>query len=139
MDLGLTGRVAIVATASKGLRRAVAEELAREGARVGICARTASALKEAAAHIQKTTGGEVFHRALDVIESGVVTTFVAAGDARFSRIDVCVTNSGGPPSNMSRNTPPEAWRAAVGRLLMCTAFFAQGNFFAHAKRASRDV
>ena len=81
MDLGLTGRVAIVATASKGLRRAVAEELAREGARVGICARTASALKEAAAHIQKTTGGEAFHRALDVTDSEAVTAFVAAVDA----------------------------------------------------------
>jgi len=76
MDLGLTGRMTIVAAASKGLGRAVAEELAREGARVSICARTASALAETAAHIQKTIGGEVFHRALDVTESGVVTTFV---------------------------------------------------------------
>src|SRR5438128_11844459 len=117
MDLGLAGRVAIVAAASKGLRRAVAEELAREGARVSICARTASALKEAAAHIQKTTGGEVFHRALDVIESGVVTTFVAAGDARFSRIDVCVSNSCGPSSNMARITTSEAWRADDGRVM----------------------
>ena len=104
MDLGLTGRVAIVATASKGLRRAVAEEFAREGARVGIYARTASTLAETAAHIQKTTSGEVFHRALDVTESAVVTTFVAAGDARFGRVYVYVTNSGGPSSNMSRNT-----------------------------------
>jgi len=139
MDQGLAGRMAIVEAASKGLRRAVADELAGEGAYVSICGRTASTLAETAAHLQKTTGGEVFHRALDVIESGVVTTFVAAGDARFSRIDVCVTNSGGPPSNMSRNTPPEAWRAAVGRLLMCTVFFGQGNFFANAKRESRDV
>src|SRR5881409_3458468 len=51
MDLGLTGRVAIVAAASKGLGRAVAEELAREGARVAICERTASTLAETAAGI----------------------------------------------------------------------------------------
>jgi|SRR5439155_15032722 len=104
MDPGLTGRVAIVGAASKGRGRAVAKELAREGARVGICARTASTLAATAKHTQKTTSGEVFHRALDVTESAVVTTFVAAGDARFGRVYVYVTNSGGPSSNMSRNT-----------------------------------
>ncbi len=59
MDLGLSGRVAIVAAASKGLGRAVAEELAREGAHVAICARTAGALEETAAQIQKATGSAV--------------------------------------------------------------------------------
>ena len=52
MDLGLRGRVAIVAAASKGLGRAVAEELAREGAEIAICARTAADLEAAAAQIQ---------------------------------------------------------------------------------------
>jgi 3-oxoacyl-[acyl-carrier protein] reductase len=125
MDLGLTGRVAIVAAASKGLGRAVAEELAREGAHVAICARTASTLAETAAHIQKTTGREVLHQALDVTDSAAVATFVAAAEARFGRIDICVTNSGGPPSNLFRNTSPEAWRAALDQLLMSTVCFAR--------------
>src|SRR6267143_20602 len=107
MELGLTGRVAIVAAASKGLGRAVAEELAREGAHVALCARTASTLAETAAHIQKTTGREVLHQALDVADSAAVAAFVAAAEARFGRIDICVTNSGGPPSNLFKNTPPE--------------------------------
>src|SRR6266850_2432769 len=80
MDLGLTGRVAIVAAASKGLGRAAAEELAREGAHVAICARTASTLAETAAHIQKMTGREVFPQGLDVTDSTAVAGFVSAVD-----------------------------------------------------------
>lgn len=125
MDLGLTGRVAIVAAASKGLGRAVAEELAREGAHVAICARTANTLEEAGAHIEKATGREVFHQALDVTDSKAVSDFVAAVETRFGRIDICVTNSGGPPSNLFKNTPPEAWRAALDQLLMSTVYFAK--------------
>jgi 3-oxoacyl-[acyl-carrier protein] reductase len=125
MDLGLTGRVAIVAAASKGLGRAVAEELAREGARVAICARSADTLEETAAQIQKATGREVFHGALDVTDSSAVSDFVASVEARFGRIDICVTNSGGPPSNSFKSTPPEAWRSAVDQLLMSTIYFAK--------------
>ncbi|HXY25467.1 MAG TPA: SDR family oxidoreductase [Candidatus Acidoferrum sp.] len=125
MDLGLSGRVAIVAAASKGLGRAVAEELAREGARVAICARTETTLAEAAACIQKSTGREVFHRALDVTDSTAVVEFVGAVDARFGHIDICVTNSGGPPSKSFRDTHPDEWRAAVDQLLMSTIFFAK--------------
>lgn len=125
MDLGLSGRVAIVAAASKGLGRAVAEELAREGAHVAICARAPGTLAEAAAQIQKSTAREVFHQALDVTDSVGVASFVAAVEARFGRLDICVTNSGGPPSNSFKNTKPEDWRSAVEQLLMSTVFFAK--------------
>ena len=125
MDLGLTGRVAIIAAASKGLGRAVAEELAHEGAHDAICARTAGTLEEAARHIHKTTGREVLPQALDVTDSAAVASFVAAVEARFGRIDICVTNSGGPPSNSFKSTKPEDWRSAVDQLLMSTVFFAR--------------
>jgi 3-oxoacyl-[acyl-carrier protein] reductase len=125
MDLGLTGRVAIVAAASKGLGRAVAEELAREGAHVAICARTAVTLEATAAHIRTATGREVLHQVLDVTDSGAVAAFVASVERRFGRIDICVTNSGGPPSNLFKNTQPEDWRAAIDQLLMSTVFFAR--------------
>ncbi|HEY6945136.1 MAG TPA: SDR family oxidoreductase [Candidatus Acidoferrum sp.] len=125
MDLGLNGRVAIVAAASKGLGRAVAEELAREGAHVAICARTLNTLAETAAQIHKSTGREIFHQALDVTDSTAVASFVAAVEARFGRLDICITNSGGPPSNSFKNTKPEDWRSAVEQLLMSTIFFAR--------------
>jgi 3-oxoacyl-[acyl-carrier protein] reductase len=125
MDLGLTGRVAIVAAASKGLGRAVAEELAREGAQVAICARTPATLAETAAEIGKSTGREVFHQPLDVTNSTAVASFVSSVEARFGRLDICVTNSGGPPSNSFENTKPEDWRSAVDQLLMSTVFFAR--------------
>src|SRR5437899_2760789 len=125
MDLGLTGRVAIVAAASKGLGRSVAEELAREGASVAICARTPATLLETAAQIHNSTGRDVFHQAFDVADSATVAAFVAAVEARFGRIDICVTNSGGPPSNLFKNSQPEDWRAAVDQLLMSTVNFAR--------------
>lgn len=125
MDLGLTGRVGIVAAASKGLGRAVAEELAREGAQVAICARTPATLAETAAEIRKSTGREVFHQPLDVTDSTAIASFVSAVEARFGRLDICVTNSGGPPSNSFESTKPEEWRSAVDQLLMSTVFFAR--------------
>ena len=129
MDLGLRGRVAVVAAASKGLGRAVAEELAREGAQVAICARTAGTLRETAAQIQKSTGSEVFHQAFDVTDPAAVASFVAAVEARFGRLDICVTNSGGPPSNSFENTQSEDWRSAVEQLLMSTIFFARETLY----------
>jgi 3-oxoacyl-[acyl-carrier protein] reductase len=82
-------------------------------------------LKNTAASIEKSLGRKVFHRPLDVIDSKSVTAFVAAAQARFGRIDICVTNSGNPPSNVFKNTSPGAWPAALDKLLMSTMFFAE--------------
>lgn len=125
MDLGLRGRVAVVAAASKGLGCAVAEELAREGASVAICARSAAELEQVAAHIQKTTGREVFHESVDVTNPAAISHFVAAVEDRFGRLDICITNSGGPPSKMFADTNPEDWRSAVDLVLMSTVFSAK--------------
>jgi NAD(P)-dependent dehydrogenase (short-subunit alcohol dehydrogenase family) len=60
---------------------------------------------------------------LDVTDSTAVTEFFAAVGIRFRRFDICVTNSAGPPSNLFESTPPEAWRSALGQLLMSTIYF----------------
>src|SRR5271156_6264233 len=105
MDLGLKGRVAIVAAASKGLGRAIAEEFAKEGCQVAICARTAADLERAAQEIEKAHGGSVFHRALDVTNADAVRAFVEDIDKKYGRIDICVTNAGGPPAKKFLEIP----------------------------------
>ncbi len=121
----LRGRVAIVAAAVKGWGRAAAEELAREGAEVAICARTAADLQAAAERIRAAGGREVFWQALDVGDSTAVADFVAAVETKFGRVDICITNTGGPPSKLFKATTEQDWRTWIDQLLMSTVYFAQ--------------
>lgn len=125
MDLGLNGKVAIIAAASSGLGRAVAEELAREGAQVAICARTAERLRVAAVEIQRATGKELFWRAADVSSPEAVKEFVRLVNERFGRVDICVTNAGGPPARMFSEISDAEWRSTVDLTLMSTVHFAR--------------
>ena len=125
MNLGLHNRVAIVAAASKGLGRAVATELSREGARVAICARTAAEVAETAAQITAETGHEVFPQAVEITDGAAVGRFVDVVEKRFGRVDICITNSGGPPSKLFKDTEASEWKSAVDQLLMSTVFFAK--------------
>lgn len=125
MDLGIKGRVAIVAASSQGLGKAVAWGLAKEGAKLALCARTASALEATAEEIRRDTGAEVVARALDVTSYDEVRQFVADVTARFGRLDICVANAGGPPSKSFAETTIEDWRAAADLNLMSTVYFAR--------------
>jgi 3-oxoacyl-[acyl-carrier protein] reductase len=125
MDLGLKDRVAIVAAASQGLGKAAAWALAREGAKLAICARTAARIEAAAEEIRATAGVEVLACATDVTESDAVHELVKEAFERFGRIDVCVTNAGGPPSKTFADTSVEDWRSAVNLNLMSTLYFAR--------------
>src|SRR5271157_64778 len=118
MDLGLKDRVAIVAASSQGLGKAVALGLAREGARLALCARTESTLYAAAEEIRRETGAEVLARALDVTVHDRVRQFVAETAARFGRVDICVANAGGPPSKSFAETTIEDWETAAQLNLM---------------------
>ena len=125
MDLGLQGKIAIVAAASKGLGKAVAMELANEGAEVAICARSAANLEKAAAEIRNRTGRAVFAQALDVTNYAGVQAFIAEVEKRYGRVDICVTNAGGPPAKKFLDISVDEWRAAVELTLMSTVFFAR--------------
>ena len=112
MDLGLGSKVALVAASSRGLGRAVAEELAREGARVVVCARGDAALRETAEAI-RALGGEVEAIVGDVSDPADVVRIVESATRAFGRIDVLVTNGGGPPAGPFESHSADAWREAV--------------------------
>jgi len=117
MDLGLNGKIALVAAASKGLGRAVAEELAAEGASLVLCARGNDELQATCAAIAAAHGVPVLGIAADVAVAADVARVVQAAQARFGRIDVLVTNAGGPPAGTFDTLSPEMWQAATQLLL----------------------
>jgi 3-oxoacyl-[acyl-carrier protein] reductase len=116
MDLQLAGKVALVAASSKGLGRAIAEELAAEGASLVLCARGAEALEATARGIERS-GTPVLALPADVGREGEPERVVAEGIARFGRIDILVTNSGGPPPGPFESLDQAAWDRALALVL----------------------
>lgn len=120
MDLGIAGRVAVVAAASRGLGRAVAEALAAEGVRLALGARGAEALERTAAGIRERSGAAVLAHPVDVGDPEAAAGFVRAAEAEFGQVDILVTNAGGPPPTRLANTTPEEWKQALDEnLLSC--------------------
>lgn len=113
MDFGLAGKTALVAASSRGLGRAAAVELAREGARLLICARTAAPLEEAGQAIRDETGAEVVAVPADLTDPADVDRLMETAAAEFGRVDILVTNTGGPPPGPFESHSVEAWSAAV--------------------------
>ena len=112
MDLGLKDRVALVGGSSKGLGRAVAEALAAEGCRVVVNARSEGELRAAADAIAAEHGVEVVPVAADLsTEEGARSVVEGALDA-FGKVDILVTNTGGPPPGSFEEHDLETWRAA---------------------------
>ena len=125
MDLGLKGRVALVAASSQGIGLATAEAFAAEGCRVAMCARNQQTLNAAAEKIRKQHQSEVLAEAFDVTDPGAVTRFVAAVVAKFGSIDICVTNAGGPPAKGFLAASLEDWQKAVEANFLSTVYFAR--------------
>ncbi len=116
MNLGLEGRIALVAASSRGLGRAIADELGAEGCALVLCARSPGPLAEAQAALQ-AAGVQVVTAAADLSTAAGVDTVVDTALSAFGRVDVLVTNAGGPPSGPFEEHDPEAWRAAVALTL----------------------
>jgi 3-oxoacyl-[acyl-carrier protein] reductase len=112
LDLGLHGKVALVGASSKGLGKASALALAREGARVTICARTEADLEAAAEEIRSETHAEVLAVQADLTSEEGIRGVVMATAERFGGIDVLVNNSGGPARGKFTDLTDDDWRQA---------------------------
>src|SRR5689334_19921401 len=108
MDLGISGRVAMVAAASKGLGRAIAEALAAEGCRLSISSRTMESRRD----------DRVLAMSCDVTKSDDLQRWADATIAHFGQVDILVTNTGGPPAAPFLNLSEEQWQQGIEGTLM---------------------
>jgi 3-oxoacyl-[acyl-carrier protein] reductase len=125
MDLGIKGRVAIVAGSSKGIGFATAEAFATEGCKVAMCARNAQSLESAAEKIRKQSRAEVLAQAVDVTDANAVHDFVAAVVQKFGSADICLANAGGPPAKGFLAASIEEWRKAIDANFLSAVHFAR--------------
>jgi 3-oxoacyl-[acyl-carrier protein] reductase len=117
VDLGLKGKAAVVAGSSQGLGRAIADALAAEGADVVVNGRDAAKLQRVKADIAKASGGRVEAIACDLSEPGGAAALVEGAIVLLGKVDVLVTNTGGPPSGPFESHSHEVWRAAIAQNL----------------------
>jgi 3-oxoacyl-[acyl-carrier protein] reductase len=114
MDLGLNGKVAMVAGASRGLGFAVAKALASEGALVSISSRDESAISAAA---EQLGNGTVLATPVDVRSADGIVRWARRTEERFGGVDLLFANGGGPPSGAALSFDDAAWQGAVDLLL----------------------
>jgi NAD(P)-dependent dehydrogenase (short-subunit alcohol dehydrogenase family) len=118
LDLQLGGKVAFITGASKGIGRAVAEQLAHEGADVVITARTAEPLDSTAKEISAATGRSVVPMAGDMSVTADVRRCVDATLARFGKIDILVTCAGSSPGGLLEDLTEDQWMSSLNLKFM---------------------
>jgi 3-oxoacyl-[acyl-carrier protein] reductase len=118
VDLGLAGKVAMVAGASRGLGFAIARELAHNGVAVSIASRDEAAIAKAAEQIHVESGAEALGVACDVRSADALAAWHRATIEKFGGLDLLVTNSGGPPAGTFENFDDAAWQNAFDLLVM---------------------
>lgn len=117
MELGLKNKVAFVAASSQGLGKAVALELAQEGAKVIINGRSKESLDKTKQEIEQQTNAEVLAIVGDLSVAENRKHIIASALQAYGNINILVTNSGGPPSGKFENFKQEDWDKAYQQLL----------------------
>lgn len=118
MDFGLSNRVAVVTGSTRGIGKAIAYSLSKEGARVTICARNIDELITAARSLTTSTGAEILTVRADLSKKKDIQMMVNKTVDKFGRIDILVNNTGGPPSRLFLETSEEDWIHTVESLLL---------------------
>lgn len=108
MDLGISGKTALVLGASSGLGRAIALGLAREGVSVAVAARNEAALNVLATEIADL-GGKAFPLAWDLADLDAIDRNVTAVEEALGSVDILINNTGGPPPTPAAGQSPELW------------------------------
>ncbi len=126
MDLGLEGRVAVVAASSKGLGRAVADALAAEGVGLVISARGEEALASAEATL-RSRGAEVIAVRADVTDPETPERLVSLAIDQFGRLDIVVPNAGGPPPGGALEFEDDAILRAIQANLLTSVRFVRAS------------
>jgi 3-oxoacyl-[acyl-carrier protein] reductase len=125
MDLGIRGRVALVAASSRGLGRAIASELAAEGVNLVLCARDQAPLDAAADEIRAAHSVEVLSQTADVTREEEVQALVGSALYRFHRLDILVANCGGPRAGGFSDLEPRDWQQGLELNLISTMLLAR--------------
>lgn len=118
MDLKLSGKVAMIGGASRGLGFAVARALSREGARVSLASRSLKAIDRAGVAIHHETGGDVTCTAADLALAEDTARWHEATLARFGGVDLLFSNTGGPPAGRTLDFGDDAWRGAFELIVL---------------------
>jgi 3-oxoacyl-[acyl-carrier protein] reductase len=114
VDLGISGRTALVMGASRGIGRGIAKALAREGAKVALASRSRERLEEAAAEI----GGETAILEADAEDPERLTELPGLVADALGTVEILVTNTGGPPPGGALDNPREEWERAYRSLVL---------------------
>jgi 3-oxoacyl-[acyl-carrier protein] reductase len=114
MDLGISGKAALVMGASRGIGRGVAAALAREGARVAMASRSRERLEAAAAEID----GETAVFAADATDLNRLAALPAEIEQALGPVEILVTNAGGPPPGGALDNPLDEWGAVYRSLVL---------------------
>lgn len=120
MDLGIKGKVALVAASSMGLGKAVALKLSEEGAKVAVCARGEEKLLQTKDEIVSHTGGEVAAFVVDVTNKDQVHNMVRQIQEELGSVEILVCNAGGPPAGTAEDFSLDDYRQALELNLLST-------------------
>lgn len=118
MDLGLKDRVAVIGGGSRGLGRACADSLAKEGANLVICSRNSVDLDQAAKEISSVAKVEVLPVAADLSRLEDIQALIKRTANHFGRLDILVNNAGGPPAGRATDTTEEVWYQSIDLALL---------------------
>ena len=126
MDFGLKNKVALIGASSQGLGKAVAMELANEGAHVVICGRNPDTLEATAKEIEANSNITVLAVQADLSKESDRQTLLQQALERFGKIDILVTNTGGPPAGKFESFSKDEWDKTYELLLASAVHMVQG-------------